>query len=147
MKYILTLYNQSYEVDISGNEATLSQEGRQLASFTPVATKIPLLRYGKNFQAHLNHMPWEGIWEKEGMSTSQPQFDGTVLSPFAGKVTKVNFKEGDTIDADATLMVVEAMKMEYEVVIPQKGVVEKLMVSLGEQVTKEQVLGIIKIGN
>ncbi len=37
---------------------------------------------------------------------------GTILTPMPGRVVKVNGKAGDTVEAGATLMILEAMKME-----------------------------------
>ena len=37
---------------------------------------------------------------------------GTILTPMPGRVVKVNAKAGDAVEAGATLMILEAMKME-----------------------------------
>ena len=57
-----------------------------------------------------------------------------VRSPMQGTVLKVNVGEGDEIAAGQVLVVVEAMKMENEIVSRQAGVVESVGVAAGDQV-------------
>jgi acetyl-CoA/propionyl-CoA/long-chain acyl-CoA carboxylase, biotin carboxylase, biotin carboxyl carrier protein len=57
-----------------------------------------------------------------------------IRSPMQGTVLKVNVGEGDEIAAGQVLVVVEAMKMENEIVSRQAGVVESVGVAAGDQV-------------
>jgi biotin carboxyl carrier protein len=59
---------------------------------------------------------------------------GTTLSPMPGKVVKVLVKEGDEVDVGKPLVVVEAMKMENELVAELAGVVRKVFVQPGDAV-------------
>ncbi len=59
---------------------------------------------------------------------------GLVLSPMPGKVVKVLVKEGDEVDAGRPLVVVEAMKMENELVAESAGTVKKVYVQPGDAV-------------
>ena len=60
--------------------------------------------------------------------------DGKIVSPMPGKVIKVNVKEGDEVKKGATLLIVEAMKMENYISAPADGVIEKVNVNVGEMV-------------
>ena len=60
--------------------------------------------------------------------------DGTVLSPMPGRVLKVLVSEGDVVEAGAALVVVEAMKMENELVSQRAGTVRKVHVAPGQNV-------------
>jgi biotin carboxyl carrier protein len=56
---------------------------------------------------------------------------GILTSPMPGKVVKVLVKEGDEVSEGTPLVVVEAMKMENELVAPRSGVVQKVYVQAG----------------
>ena len=54
------------------------------------------------------------------------------LSPMPGTILKVLVKEGDAVKANQPLMVLEAMKMENEIVATQDGTVAGIHVTLGQ---------------
>ncbi len=60
--------------------------------------------------------------------------DGKIISPMPGKVIKINVKEGDEVKKGATLIIVEAMKMENYIAAPHEGFVEKINVKVGDMV-------------
>lgn len=60
--------------------------------------------------------------------------EGTLLSPMPGRVLKVLVAEGDEVQAGAALCVVEAMKMENELVAQRGGTVKKIHVAPGQTV-------------
>jgi len=57
-----------------------------------------------------------------------------IVSPMPGKVLKVNVSEGDKVIKGEVLMVVEAMKMENNILSPKDAVVDKLLVKEGDMV-------------
>jgi acetyl-CoA carboxylase biotin carboxylase subunit len=59
---------------------------------------------------------------------------GNIVSPMPGKVLKINVSEGDNVKKGQVLMVVEAMKMENNILCPKDGVVDKLLVKEGDMV-------------
>lgn len=61
-------------------------------------------------------------------------------SPIAGIVIKVNIQEGQQIQADDLMLVLEAMKMETNVTAPFAGKVKKINVAAGDAVQVSQVL-------
>jgi acetyl-CoA/propionyl-CoA carboxylase biotin carboxyl carrier protein len=63
-----------------------------------------------------------------------------VRSPMQGTVLKVNAEVGDEVAAGQVLVVVEAMKMENEIVARDAGQVEEIAVAPGDQVTSGQLL-------
>jgi len=54
-----------------------------------------------------------------------------------GKVIKVNVKEGDEVKRGTILLVVEAMKMENNIVSVADAVVETVNVKEGDMVTSD----------
>ena len=63
-----------------------------------------------------------------------------VTAPLPGKVVKVAVRSGETVGRGATLVVLEAMKMELSVDAPREGVIDEVMVSEGDQVVEGAVL-------
>jgi biotin carboxyl carrier protein len=59
---------------------------------------------------------------------------GLIASPMPGKVVKVLVKEGDEVETGKPIVVVEAMKMENELVAETTGVVQKVYVQPGDAV-------------
>ena len=63
-----------------------------------------------------------------------------VIAPLPGKVVKTTVQGGERVERGATLVVLEAMKMELSVEAPRAGVVEAVTVSEGEPVAEGAVL-------
>ncbi len=62
--------------------------------------------------------------------------EGTVVSPMPGTILKVNVKEGDTVNAGDSIVVLEAMKMENDITAPKSGKIKAMHVSQGQAVAK-----------
>lgn len=63
-----------------------------------------------------------------------------VTAPMPGTILKVNVTAGQTVSAGDTLVVLEAMKMENEVVAPADGVVGEILVNANDRVQSGQLL-------
>jgi biotin carboxyl carrier protein len=60
-----------------------------------------------------------------------------------GRVVRLMVEEGDAVEAQQGILVIEAMKMLNELFAPKAGRVIELRVSAGETVATGQVLAII----
>ena len=67
-----------------------------------------------------------------------------VISPLPGTVVKVVVNEGDTVADGATIMIVEAMKMEQEVKCEKGGRVAKILVGPKDVIEADQAIAIIE---
>lgn len=65
---------------------------------------------------------------------------GDVPSPLAGKVVAINCAKGDEVEAGATLVTLEAMKMNTFVPAPAAGKVVEIYVQEGDSVEEGQPL-------
>eukprot|EP00924_Labyrinthula_sp_SR-Ha-C_P001545 maker-scaffold_18-snap-gene-1.3-mRNA-1 protein AED:0.04 eAED:0.04 QI:70/1/1/1/1/1/6/182/730 len=67
-----------------------------------------------------------------------------IITPMPGKITKVNFKEGDEVKEGDLVIVMEAMKMEHQIKAEKDGIVTGLKFEVGSFVQGQQVLCKIK---
>jgi len=65
---------------------------------------------------------------------------GSIKAPLPGNVAKINVKEGAKVNAGEVLLVLEAMKMENEILAPAAGTVKKLYVQEGKAVQQGEAL-------
>ncbi len=63
-----------------------------------------------------------------------------VTAPMSGVVLKVNAKPGDSVKDAQSLIVIEAMKMENEILAPRDCNVKEIFVKEGQQVEMDQLL-------
>lgn len=68
---------------------------------------------------------------------------GDVVSPMPGTVLKLNVNSGDTVAAGDVILILEAMKMENEIVAPCAGKVT-LKVTAGETVDTDALLAVVE---
>lgn len=66
--------------------------------------------------------------------------DGAIAAPIPGKVTAVSVSEGAAVEQGQSLLVLEAMKMEYTLTAPFAGRVVALDTQVGAQVEEGAVL-------
>ncbi|MBS4462404.1 biotin/lipoyl-binding protein [Aerococcaceae bacterium zg-B36] len=67
----------------------------------------------------------------------------SVKAPMGGVIMSVKVKPNQPVKAGDTLFILEAMKMENEIVAPQDGVVKSILVNESQQVETNQELVII----
>ncbi len=68
-----------------------------------------------------------------------------VLSDLNAKVWKIEVAVGDTVEADATLIILESMKTEIPIDAPKAGTVAAIMVGEGDAVEEGQVVAILSV--
>jgi 3-methylcrotonyl-CoA carboxylase alpha subunit len=59
---------------------------------------------------------------------------GHLAAPMPGKVIQVSVKSGDAVKRGATLMVLEAMKMEHSIAAPMDGKIARVFYKAGDLV-------------
>lgn len=69
--------------------------------------------------------------------------EGIVHPPMPGRIISIKVKEGDAVKVGSPVLLLEAMKMQNEVVSNMDGVVREIRVSEGDQVETGDVLLVI----
>ena len=68
---------------------------------------------------------------------------GSLLAPMPGAVVQVLVKPGDVVAEHEAMVVLEAMKMQHTIGADRDGVVTEVHVSVGQQVSIDEVLAIV----
>lgn len=119
MKYKVTLNGKTYEVEVEHGKAVLLDEYEALAPApaapaAPVAAAAPAAAAPAAPAAPVNLAAGE-----------------TVAAPMPGNILRVDVAQGDTVKAGQILVILEAMKMENEIVAPKDGTVAQVVTSKG----------------
>lgn len=75
-----------------------------------------------------------------GMEDTSAKKVKSIKAPMSGLVLQINFNEGDVVEKDAPLVILEAMKMENVIKSPGEGTIKKIGVNKGQAVEKGALL-------
>lgn len=123
MKYKVTLKGRTYEVEVEAGEAILLDEYEAIAPSAPAAAPAAT--------------PAAAPAAAAPAPAAAPVVTGAgepVNAPMPGNILKVNVTNGQTVKAGDVLCVLEAMKMENEIMAPKDGTVTQVLVSKGANV-------------
>ncbi len=132
MKYKVTLNGKTYEVEVEHGKAVLLDEYEALAP-APAAAAAPAPAAAPA-AAPAPAAPAAPVDLAAGE---------TVAAPMPGNILRVDVKQGDTVKSGQILVILEAMKMENEIVAPKDGTVAQVVVSKGTVVDTGAPLVII----
>ena len=129
MKYKVTLNNRVYEVEVEQGEAMLVDEYELAAPAAPapVAAATPVAAAAPAAAA-----------APVSVAAGEP-----VKSPMPGNILKINVTQGQQVNEGDVIMVLEAMKMENEIVATRSGTIAQIAVSKGAVVETGAVLAVI----
>jgi biotin carboxyl carrier protein len=111
-------------LDVRGDEAELRIDGRVVV--------VPFLVKGGEVWFALDGEIWNvEAGEKRARARHR---DHSLSAPMPGIVLKILVKVGDAVAKGAPLLILEAMKMEHQIVAPRDGTVAAINCSEGELV-------------
>ena len=122
MKYKVTLKGRTYEVEVEAGEAILLDEYEAIAPSAPAA---PAAAPAAAAPAAAPAAPAAPVVTGAGEA---------VNAPMPGNILKVNVTAGQAVKSGDVLCILEAMKMENEIMAPKDGTVTQVLVSKGNTV-------------
>ncbi len=124
MKYKVTLNNKTYEVEVEQGKAMLLDEYEAVA---PAATAAP---------APVAAAPAAAAAPDPAAAPAAAVTAAgeSVNAPMPGTVLRVEVTQGAAVKAGQLLVVLEAMKMENEILAPKDGTVAQVVVQKGSTV-------------
>jgi len=128
-KYVIKLNGKVYEVEME-----------EVTGETSVA-------YEKISAASQNNLQQTSVSQSvvpennAAQSSGSQNAEGEILdAPMPGNIINVAVKVGDTVKKGQLLIVLEAMKMENEIVSPKDGIITSVAVSKGQSVNAGDAL-------
>ena len=131
MKYKVTLNNRVYEVEVEEGQAMLVDEYALAAPAAPAAA------------APVAAVPVAAAAPAAAAAPVAVAGGETVKSPMPGNILKINVTQGQQVSEGDVLIILEAMKMENEVVSTKTGTVAQILVSKGAVVETDTPLVVI----
>ena len=130
MKYKVTLNGRTYEVEVEAGKAMLLDEYEAIVPSAPAAPAVAPAPAAAPAAA----------------APAAPAVTGAgeaVKAPMPGNILKVNVTQGQAVKEGEVLCVLEAMKMENDIMAPKAGTVTQVLVSKGSTVDTGAALVVI----
>ncbi len=119
MKYKVTLNNKTYEVEVEEGKAMLIDEYEAYAPAAPAPAAA----------APVAAVP---VAAAPAAPAGAALASGEVVkSPMPGNILKINVVQGQKVEEGDVLLVLEAMKMENEIVATKSGTVAQIVAAKG----------------
>ena len=131
MKYKITLNDRVYEVEVERGVAQVTKEYDYVAPAAPAPVAVAAAPVAAAPAAAPKAAPVAAAAGEK------------VNAPMPGTILNVLVKVGDTVTEGQNLMVLEAMKMENEMLAPKAGKVVQIAVTKGSSVATGDLLAVI----
>ena len=125
MKYKVTLNGRTYEVEVEAGKAMLLDE---YEAIVPTAAPAPVAAAPAAAPAPV------AAPAATPAPAAAPVAGEAVTAPMPGNILKVNVTAGQAVKEGDVLVVLEAMKMENEILAPKACTVKQVLVSKGSTV-------------
>ena len=128
MKYVVTLNGKKYEVEVEKGQANTVYVGEAVQEVAPA----PVV---------------ETAAAPVVATPSAPQATGAgdpIKAPMPGTILEVKVSPNQAVKKGEVLFILEAMKMENEIVAPRDGTITSVVVTKGASVQTDQAIASIQ---
>lgn len=138
MKYVATINGKKYEVEVEKLEAykSLDRNGVAAPAAPALPASAPVQRPAAPapVAAAPAPAPASAPAAAPAPAAAAPAGATTVEAPMPGKILNIKVSEGQAVKFGEVVVIMEAMKMETEIVAPADGTVSKILVKAGDSV-------------
>ncbi len=168
MKFQATIGDTPHEIEIDAEKNTFTGteqsgnfhfelvNGRYILRTGTKTYKLDNVEYnGSEIRFSMNGV-WHSVDVKDeqellldrlGFKTGAATAEGILKAPMPGKILELMVTEGDEVEKDQPLVILEAMKMENELKAPISGTITELSAETGDSLEKNSpILEIEPIG-
>ena len=133
MKYVATINGKKYEVEVEKLEAykSLDRNGVAAPAAPVLPASAPVQRPAAPAPVAAAPAPAPA---PAPAAAPAPAGATTVEAPMPGKILNIKVSEGQAVKFGEVVVIMEAMKMETEIVAPADGTVSKILVKAGDSV-------------
>lgn len=161
MKYVTSTGDESFEIEINGENDLLVNGQRMLIDFRsvvgqsvyslivngksyealvqPTEEGLEVLLHGQLFQVSIEDERQRRLRQSTGSVTVR-RGEFHIKAPMPGLIVTVHVREGQEIKTGERMIVLESMKMQNEISSPTDGTVRTLRIKSGDIVDQNQVL-------
>jgi biotin carboxyl carrier protein len=143
MKYVVTINNKSYEVEVEKGQANILRVEDVAAQAAVQAAQNAAAAASPQIQQPAAPAPQPKAKPAPAPSAAVPAGGEQVKSPMPGTILDVRVTSGQTVKQGDILFILEAMKMENEIMAPVDGTVQ-VVTSKGASVSTGDVLASIQ---
>ncbi|NOQ21474.1 MAG: hypothetical protein GQ565_02330 [Candidatus Aegiribacteria sp.] len=145
-------HDELFEVVIDGEKKIVSISRISPAHLSILlegkSYNVEVERFGKKYQVTTRGEVYEFSVtdEREVVTTEKPQAGGrlVVTAPMPGLVVEIMCSDGKQVEAGQGVLVLEAMKMQNEIVAPVSGIITEIPVESGASVNLGDSLFVIE---
>ena len=136
MKYVATINGKKYEVEVEKLEAykSLDRNGVAAPAAPVLPASAPVQRPAAPAPVAAAPAPAPAPAAAPAPTAAAPAGATTVEAPMPGKILNIKVSEGQAVKFGEVVVIMEAMKMETEIVAPADGTVSKILVKAGDSV-------------
>ena len=159
-KLTVTVDNQIFEIEMAltpqcGQECVVVVNGREVPVILPdlpesgaalewmiIDGRPYELTFDKDLQwlKDCSGLHKVEILDQEAKAWRPASGDGRIKAPIPGLISRILVAEGENVQANQTLFILEAMKMENEIRAPFDGTIRSVSVTPGQTVAQNDVL-------
>jgi pyruvate carboxylase subunit B len=161
MKFQATIRENEHNIELSPKDGTfISDENEQSYTFEHVNGRYILRTGTKTYkidnvskEGSSIEFSMNGVWhsvdvkdeqelllDRLGFKTGAAVAEGILKAPMPGKILEIMVAEGDEVEKDQPLAILEAMKMENELKAPMSGTIASISAEVGQSLEKNSTI-------